>query len=617
MRYLGNKNSIVNVIGNFVKSKKMKNDLIFFDAFCGTGSVSDFFKNNFKLIINDNLELATAMTRGKIVNGFVHFKKLGFNPIDYFNNNSKTKIGFFSKYYAPALSGRMYFSDYNAGRIDYFRDTISKWKKQNKINDDEYYYLLACLLESVSKVSNVAGVYGAYLKHWDKRAIKKIKFIKPESSKAKQRPKLIQIVNDNIVDIIDKVECDIIYLDPPYTKNKYSVQYHILETLIRNDNPKISGITGSRKFNNVSNSWSVKNKAEIELDYIIAKTKAKYILLSYSDDGIMSKEYISSVFRRYGKEHTFSILEIPYKKYRNFKTNTEKDHREYLFYVEKKNESDVSYCCPLNYMGGKSNIIDRIKPYLVGKKKLIDIMAGGFNVGINASSFRNVIYNDYNFIVKELVMMFYKYETDFLLRKIESVIAKYNLKKNDSSSYLRLRKDYNRIYSKKSDRAIYLYTLILFGFQQQIRFNSNLEFNNPVGESGYNDSVKEKIVSFSRKLKELKPEFYSKDYTKFKKLIDKNTLVYIDPPYLITLGTYNDGKRGFKGWNEIEESRLLSFVDSIRNSGCKIVISNILRYKDKTNKKLLEWISVNKPSIYDITIRGRKEVLLVYEKTII
>ena len=75
----------------------------------------------------------------------------------------------------------MYFSEENAGRIDYFRATIESWYDGKKINDDEYHYLLACLIESVSFVSNTAGVYGAFLKKWDSRALKPIQFLKVES----------------------------------------------------------------------------------------------------------------------------------------------------------------------------------------------------------------------------------------------------------------------------------------------------------------------------------------------------------------------------------------------------------------------------------------------------
>lgn len=69
----------------------------------------------------------------------------------------------------------MYFTAENAGRIDFFRSSIEEWKDNNQISRTEYFYLLACLLESVSDVANVAGVYGAYLKHWDVRATKSIR----------------------------------------------------------------------------------------------------------------------------------------------------------------------------------------------------------------------------------------------------------------------------------------------------------------------------------------------------------------------------------------------------------------------------------------------------------
>ena len=170
-------------------------------------------------------------------------------------------------------------------------------------------------------------------------------------------------------------------------------------------------------------------------------------------------------------------------------------------------------------------------------------------------------------------------------------------------------------YRFQDDYTIYLYTLLLFGFQQQLRFNSKLEFNNPIGESGYNESIKEKIISFSRKIKDMNVEFYSKSYEDLEELVE-NALVYFDPPYLITLGSYNDGKRGFRGWNETEELKLIKFFNKLLNKKCKLIISNILDYKGLENTFLKDWIEVNKPCVEKITIRGREEVLIVYETNI-
>lgn len=616
MRYLGNKDSIVPAIIDLLDRKGLLDKKYsFFDAFCGTGSVSNALKEYYNLTVNDNLLLASTYCAGRLFANQCTFKNLNFDPIEYFNNSRCTSTGFFSLNYAPELSNRMYFSDYNAGRIDYFRETIELWKDTKKINSCEYFFLLACLLESVSKVANIAGVYGAFLKTWDPRAIKPIKFISVDFSNTNSKNR-IDVYNENLHDIVDKIDCDIIYLDPPYTKNKYSVQYHLLETLIRNDKPELKGITGTRDLSWVSQKWSTPYDVEIEFEYTIAKTKAKHILFSYSSDGLMSKEYILNVLKRHCKKESIDFLEIPYKKYRNYKTETTDMHFEYLFYAEKLEEADVSYYCPLNYMGGKTNIIHHIKPYLEGKKKLFDIMGGGFNVGINSTDIKNVFYNDINFIVKDILTMFLVWDTKSLLSKIDKIIKLYSLEKKGKNSYLLLRSDYNNKYRFQDDYTIFLYTMLLYGFQQQLRFNSNYEFNNPIGESGYNESIKEKIVSFSRKIKELNIELTSLDYYDLIDAIDSDSLVYIDPPYLITLGSYNDGKRGFNGWNTSEELRLISFIDKIKSRGCRIVLSNMLEYKGNVNICLQDWVKINNPIVKHINVRGRNEVLIIYETNI-
>lgn len=618
MRYLGNKESILDKILELLKRKKLLDHrYVFFDAFCGSGTVSNGVKNYYDLIINDNLLFAVDFTKGKILAQNCDFKKLGFNPIEYLNSCENVTIGFFAKNYAPKLSeGRMYFSDYNAARIDFFRKKIEEWRSNDLLTKDEYSYLLGCLLESVSKVANIAGVYGAYLKKWDSRATKKIQFIPIETFNSANAPNVLESYNRNLNEIIKDINCDILYLDPPYTKNKYSAQYHLLETLIRNDNPSLKGKTGTRNLPWVSNAWSIHNQVEVEFEKTIANTKAKYIILSYSSDGLMSKNFIINVLKRYCIEETIEFNEINYKKYRNSKTFTTDNHFEYLIFAEKKEENEVEYCCPLNYMGGKTNVIRYIKPELRGRTKFIDLMAGGFNVGINTLDYNEVIYNDINHIVKDIVVMFKTEDTKRVLDKIDKIIKKYNLSKHKKSEYLQLRSDYNKIYRYKTNYTIYLYSLILFGFQQQLRFNSNYEFNNTVGESGYNESIKEKIISFSRKIKEMNIEFNSEDFEKMIEKVDSNTIVYIDPPYLITLGSYNDGKRGFNGWNDKDESRLICFIDKAIAKGSKVVISNVLDYKGNSNDILKKWINDNKPKVFKITIRGREEVLIVYESKI-
>lgn len=81
---------------------------------------------------------------------------------------------------------------------------------------------------------------GPFLKKWDSRAEKEIKFIPVETESnlfALEQNKKVKVYNKNVEDIISGVDCDILYLDPPYTQNQYGTQYHLLETLVLNDNP--------------------------------------------------------------------------------------------------------------------------------------------------------------------------------------------------------------------------------------------------------------------------------------------------------------------------------------------------------------------------------------------
>lgn len=613
MRYIGNKESILDEIYKLIESRNLfDGNKVFFDAFSGTASVGNMLKNRFKIIANDYMYFSYVYSNGRLNDIKNGFKKLSVNPFEYFNSINTGIHDFITENYSPAgKSGRMYFSVENAMKIDFIRIKIEEWKKLQQITDREYYYLLACLLESISKVANIAGVYGAYLKKWDPRAIKQMKYIELDPSD--ESISINEVYNEKLEDIIMEIDCDILYLDPPYTKNQYSVQYHLLETIARYDNPEIKGITGSRVSKGTTSDWSVPGKVEILFDRIISKTKAKHIILSYSSDGIMSKEYIESVLKRYGVEDSIKFRKILYKKYRNHQTDSTDEHYEYLFYAELKNKDDIIYTSPLNYMGGKADLI----PFLIKNEpheytKFIDLFGGGFNVGIN-SKCTNIIYNDCNFKVKQLIEMFRDLDTYQIYKYLMQNIKKYGLTKNGKEAYLKARADYNHPEPPMRDPKL-LYLIVLYGFQQQIRFNSSLEYNNPVGESGFNEKILEKMISFSRIIKEKRARFLSDDFSELIGYIDSKTFVYCDPPYLITLGSYNDGKRGFNGWNESDEIRLHDFLDEVSKVGGKFMLSNVITHKGKVNNLLVNWIKKNNYRVIECNEKvkkSRNEIIVV------
>ena len=615
MRYLGNKELITSEISDLLEKRGLKHKgLTLLDAFCGTGSVSDALKGAFHIVANDNLTWCVLFTKGRLCAHGCKFKKLGFDPFEYLNCNSKKREGFIYQNYSPGGSKRMYFIPENAARIDYFRTTIEDWKVEDRISDEEYCYLLACLIESVSSVSNTAGVYGAFLKHWDSRSQKAIRFVKVSSNNVEHQD--IEFVNKKIEDAISEIPCDILYLDPPYTQNQYGTQYHLLETLVLNDNPAISPITGSRSTAPMRSDWSKAYKANMLFDRVIAKTKAKYILFSYSKDGFMSKGFIEACLKRYGKPETYECKQIEYKKYQNFKTKVSGNHFEYLFFIEKKDVSKVSYESPLNYIGSKSRMIDEIRKNLPdGLEVFHDAFGGGFNVGINIGA-GQIIYNDVNYIVKALVESFRVNDTYQYLMYVQNIIGKFGLKKSDSSSYLKARQYYNSLPIVKRDPRL-LFAIILYGYQQQIRFNSNHDFNNPAGMRWFNDRVLEKMISFSRIMKERDVVFTACDYMSDEREIKDKVFVYMDPPYRLTRGAYNDGKRGFAGWTESTEKKLLEFSDGLNAKGIRFMISYVVEHGGRVNLTLQSWINNSGYRLIDvhpIPGRKRKEVLIVNYK---
>ena len=108
----------------------------------------------------------------------------------------------------------------------------------------------------------------------------------------------------------------------------------------------------------------------------------------------------------------------------------------------------------------------------------------------------------------------------------------------------------------------------------------------PVNKRDFNNNIRNNLIRFLNKMKEIEVFFYNEDFTKLKiNTLSQNDLVYCDPPYLITCASYNENE----GWNENKEHELLNLLDSLDYRGVKFALSNVLENKGKTNNILKEW----------------------------
>lgn len=246
---------------------------------------------------------------------------------------------------------------------------------------------------------------------------------------------------------------------------------------------------------------------------------------------------------------------------------------------------------PLNYIGGKAKILDQILPLFPKEiNNFIDLFAGGCNVGINVNA-EKVYFNDNLTYLIEMYKMFQVTELDATLKHIESRIKEFELSLTNEEGYKQMRKKYN-----EQKNPTDLFVLIAFSFNHQIRFNNSHEFNNPFGKdrSSFNTSMKQNLEKFIIRIKETNIDFVNVCFNNFDfSFLSNNDFVYCDPPYLITTGSYNDGKRGFKGWTEIEEKQLLKQLDYLDNNNVKFALSNVLEHKGKSNDILKSWVASN------------------------
>jgi len=617
MRYIGSKANLLENIKQVVDSYCGVGNKSFCDMFSGTGTVSRFFKPYYRIISNDLLYFSYILTEATVENKTIpSFDKLNRkgikDPIKYLETIpvSKIKTYFIANAYSPyGKSKRMYFTEENAKRIDYIRTQIEIWKEDNLIDVFEYKYLLACLIEGVPFVSNITGTYGAYLKHWDNRAFKPFEMHRLQVIDNGHRNISF---NENANDLIKRISGDILYLDPPYNERQYLPNYHILETIAKYDNPKLTGVTGMREYNNFKSAYCIKSKAEQAFDNLISEADFKHIVVSYSEDGLLDIKNISDILKKHCKDKKIILNKIPYSRYKGKLPQKQKEHFEYIIYAKKQKDIQVYYGVvkkqvwqakdsqeliwktkkhfiksPMNYIGGKHKILPQLFKHFPAKiDTFVDLFAGGFNVAVNINA-NKIICNDINYKVVEMVRLFCYADMNSVLRRIEEKIDEYKLSKNNDNGHKNFRNYYN-----SAGNPIDLFTLSCFSFNYQFRFNNNLEYNNPFGKnrSCFSETTRKNLFSFMNEMRQKNIEFYARDFREMNIAnLGSNDFIYCDPPYLITTGTYNDGNRGFKDWTKNEEIALHNFLDEANKKNIRFALSNVFKHKNKENKLLIEW----------------------------
>lgn len=600
-RYLGSKQKALDFIWDTVKNNTTGVNTVA-DIFAGTGVVADLFmKNNKNIIVNDLLYSNFISYQTWFGSEDVDLDKIETTLV-YLNNLKGIKG------YVTENFGDKYFNMNNAMKIDAIREKIEN--NNFNLNIREKSVVLTSLMYAMDKVANTVGHFDAYRKKMDSDADLELKI--PSISRSINS----KIYNTDANILVKEIEADLVYIDTPYNSRGYENLYHVLENIIEWKKPKVEGVARKAINRSIRGSDYTKSKAPIAFDDLITNINSKYILVSYNNTGnngnsrsnakINHFEIISTLLKR----GPVKIFDTDFAAFTAGKTDF-KNHKELLYLCEVNNQ--VNYInTPLNYTGSKYKLLSQILPLLPNNmNRFYELFSGGAVVSVNHALYnkdKDIEYyiNDIDKNIIDLYERFLADDFDVLINRIDKMIAKYGLSntyKNGYEAYNcnstdglsaynkehfnKLRADFNQTKGRKTiQRTIQFYLLIIFGFNNQIRFNRSNEYNLPVGKRDFNARMRNKLFEFHSSIKAANINLSSEDFKNFDSL-KSGDFVYVDPPYLLGNASYNENG----GWSEKDDLILFEYLDNLDKKDVKFALSNVVLHKNQENVKLMKWAS--------------------------
>ena len=600
-RYLGNKYKLLSFITNVVKSECEDINTVA-DIFSGTGAVASAFIDK-KIITNDIMYSnyicnyawfgADEYSKDKIINTIIYYNSLEINEENYMTQNF----------------ANTFFSLKDCAKIGYIREDIEKRFTKGDINSRERAILIAALLYSMDKIANTCGHYDAYRKGggFDRE----LELYVPTININNNENNLCFNMDAN--ELVRHIEADLVYIDPPYNSRQYCDAYHLLENVAKWEKPDVKGVARKMDRTSLKSNYCT-IKATEAFEDLINNIKSKYILFSYNNmaekgnDRSNAKISDDDILRILSKKGVVKVFSESYKAFTTGKSNIS-GNEERLFLCKCHEESRDKIASPLNYTGGKYKLLDQILPLFPKDiDYFVDLFCGGCNVGMNVNCSK-VNFNDSNNNLINLYNTFKNLDKNIILQLINEIINKYKLSRSNDNGYLfygcesssglgkynkenflKLRRDFNERKNKDNYYYIMLYVLIIYSFNNQIRFNRSGKFNLPVGKRDFNSKIETKLIKFVDRIKTSDYLFTCLDFRNYNlEKLDNNSFIYVDPPYLITCAPYNEQD----AWNEQSEKDLLEFLDRVNEKGIRFALSNVLRSKGKENTILIEWLKKN------------------------
>lgn len=310
------------------------------DLMCGTAVVSEALRaKGYEVVAADLLTFPVLHAKvGLLLSAAPDFKAAGLGgylETQDFLQNLPERRGFFWNEYSPegkpgnGSPSRMYLSSANAGKLDAMLCQLSEWSCADLLSDLEHALLKHDIILAVNSVANIAGTYGHFRSKWNSCSLNPIKLLAETFTSF--NPAGHSVLQGRAEDLAATVSCDICYLDPPYIKRQYAANYHLLETIAQNDEPDTIGVSGLRDWWDQHSSFCSKVKVEGAFREVLEGVQASHFLVSYSNEGLLTKDQLMTIFGDYG---TVSLNEIQYQRFKSRQDAANNFVTEFLFHIK-------------------------------------------------------------------------------------------------------------------------------------------------------------------------------------------------------------------------------------------------------------------------------------------
>lgn len=354
IKYAGSK---LKLIPQILQLARKVNAKTVFDGFAGTTRVSQAFaQSGYGVVCNDHAVWSEVFGICYLQGGFP--EKYGA-LIEHLNSVAP-RDGWFTEFYGGGEGSeeqpKRPWQIHNTRKLDGIREEVERLS----LDPVEKCVALTSLILALDQVDSTLGHFVSYLREWSPRSYKQLRLRVPAIVR-NGRLQDHRVCRADIFDLVDSIESDIAYFDPPYGSNnekmppsrvRYAAYYHVWTSVCLYDKPALFGKVNRRKdtsdkvvnssFEDFRRGSDGKFVAVEAIGRLLNSTRAKHIILSYSSGGRATSKELNDAIESCGS--LLEVVEVDYRrnvmagmKWTNeWLRDAEEPNREFLFLIARR-----------------------------------------------------------------------------------------------------------------------------------------------------------------------------------------------------------------------------------------------------------------------------------------